>query len=129
MNVVIFVQQIVNCELVINRSIGGKEEKSVIKGKGYYKKDENEVLVFFSSDDIKYKYIYKGDSLFIYCNDSKYEFKENIKCIGEIKNGDYIFKITTLASKIEINNNYIILNYELYQNDLLGSYCSKLSFN
>ena len=107
-----------------------KEENSVIKGKGYYKNEDNQIIVFFSSDDIKYKYICNEETLTILCNDSKYEFKENIKKEGKIKNGDYIFKITTLASKIEVCTNYIIVNYSLFQNDIvIGTYYSKLSFN
>lgn len=125
----IFVQKIVNCELSIKRIIDNKEEKSIIKGKGYYKKDE-EIIVFFSSEDIKYKYVYNNGTLEVFCNDSKYVFKENVKSFGEIKNGDYIFKITTLASKIEMLDNCIILDYSLYQqNSLIGTYYSKLSFN
>ena len=55
--------------------------------------------------------------------------RENEKNTGEIKNGDYIFKITTLASKIEVLNNCIILNYSVYQEELIGNYFSVLSFN
>ena len=126
---VILVQKIINCELSIKRIINDKEELSIIKGKGYYKNASDELIVFFSSEDIKYKYIYKNNILTVLCNDSKYVFKEGTKEYGQIKNGDYIFKITTLASKIEINNQYIILDYSLYQNDLIGTYYSKLSFN
>ena len=123
-------QKIVNCELSIKRIISEKEESSTIKGKGYYKDDNNEIVVFFSSDDVKYKYVYSNEMLEVFCNDSKYVFKENIKDVGEIKNGDYVFKITTLASKIEISNNCIVLDYSLYQQDMLiGTYYSELSFN
>jgi len=121
--------KIVDCKLIINRVINEKEEKSVIAGKGYYKENDDEISVFFSSDNAKYKYIYKEDCLVVICNDSKYIFKEGIKEIGEIKNGDYVFKITTLASKIEVSNNLIVLNYSLYQGDILGTYYSTLSFN
>ena len=123
-------QKIVNCELSIKRIISEKEESSTIKGKGYYKDDNNEIVVFFSSDDVKYKYVYSNEMLEVFCNDSKYVFKENIKDFGEIKNGDYVFKITTLASKIEVLNNCINLDYSLYQQDMLiGTYYSELSFN
>lgn len=122
-------QKIVDCVLEINRIINDKEEKSIINGRGYYKEEDGGITIFFSSDNVKYKYIYKYDMLTIFCNDSKYTFKENVKDKGQIKNGDYIFEITTLASKIEINNNYIIVNYSLYQQDLIGTYLSKLSFN
>ena len=122
--------RVINCELIINRVIDRKEENSVIKGKGYYKKEDNQIVVFFLSDEIKYKYIYSEGDLTILCNDSKYKFRENVKEEGQIKNGDYIFKITTLASKIEVNANYIIVNYSLFQNNnLIGTYNSKLSFN
>ena len=122
-------QKVVNCKLVINRYIGDKEETSVIEGKGYYKNENDEVIVFFSSDDVKYKYIYKENGLTVFCGDSKYIFKENEKQIGKIKNGDYTFKITTFSTKIECNENNIILDYSLYQQDLIGTYHSILSFN
>lgn len=122
-------QRVVNCKLVINRFISEKEEISVIEGKGYYKKDDNEVVVFFSSEDVKYKYMYKDGVLNVFCNDSKYTFKENEKGIGEIKNGDFIFKITTFSTKIELTDNSIVLDYSLYQEDLIGNYYSVLSFN
>ena len=121
--------KVVNCKLIINRFIGEKEETSIIEGKGYYKKENEEVVIFFSSDEIKYKYVYEKGKLTVFCNDSKYIFKENEKSIGEIKNGDYIFKITTFAEKIECSENSIILNYSLYQHDLIGTYYSVLSFN
>ena len=122
-------QKIVNCELSIKRIISEKEENSIIKGKGYFKDDNGEIIVFFSSDDVKYKYVYSNDMLEVFCNDSKYVFKENIKDFGEIKNGDYVFKITTFTEKIEFNENKIVLNYSLYQQDLIGTYYSVLSFN
>ena len=122
-------QRVVNCKLVINRFISEKEETSVIEAKGYYKKDDNEVVVFFSSEDVKYKYMYKDGVLNVFCNDSKYTFKENEKGIGEIKNGDFIFKITTFSTKIELTDNSIVLDYSLYQEDLIGNYYSVLSFN
>ena len=122
-------QYIVNCKLNIKRVVGGKQEISVIEGKGYYKKEYNEIVVFFSSEDIKYKYVYSNKCLTIWCNDSKYVFRENIKEGGELKNGDYIFRITTLASRIEIFDNCIVLDYSLYQDDLIGNYYTELSFN
>lgn len=122
-------QRVVNCKLVINRFINEKEETSVIEGKGYYKNDDNEIVVFFSSEDVKYKYIYKEGVLSVFCNDSKYTFKENEKGIGKIKNGDFIFEITTFSTKIELTDNSVILDYSLYQEDLIGNYYSVLSFN
>ena len=88
-------QKIVECKLIINRVVNDKEDKVVIEGKGYYKEESGEKTIFFSSDNIKYKYIYKDDVLVVTCDDSKYVFKVNEKECGEIKNGDYIFKITT----------------------------------
>lgn len=122
-------QKIVNCKLDIDRFIDGKKESSIFEGKGYYKCDNNEIVVFFEANEIKYKYIYKDNSLTVMCNNSKYVFSENKKGVGEIKSGDYVFKITTLANKIEIMDTYIILNYSLYQNDLIGTYFTRLSFN
>ncbi len=123
-------QKIVNCELSIKRVIGDKDETSVIKGKGYFKEDNGETVVFFSNEEAKYKYVYNNGLLEVFCNDSKYTFKENVKDFGEIKSGEYIFKITTLASKIEVMNNCIVLDYSLYQQDMLiGTYYSRLSFN
>lgn len=125
----ILVKKIINCKLSIDRIVENDKDTFVCEGKGYYRCINDEVVVFFSSGDIKYKYVYKEGYLTVFCNNSKYIFKENEKKFGEIKNGDYIFKITTLASKIEINSNSIILNYSLYQDDLVGTYFSVLSFN
>lgn len=122
-------QRVVNCVLNINRNINDNKETSIIRGKGYYKNDNGEVTVFFNSEDVKYKYVYNKDCLIVYCNDSRYSFRENRKDIGEIKNGDYVFKVTTLATKIEIKNDCIILDYSLYQDNLIGNYQSILSFN
>lgn len=122
-------QKIVNCKLVITSKINGKSEDTVIEGKGYYKK-EKEQIVYFTSSDIRYKYEINDNKLKIYCNDSWYEFIDNQFSYGEIKNGDYIFKITTFTNKLEINDNYILLNYELSQNKvLIGQYFTELSFN
>lgn len=122
-------QKIIDCELVITSEINNKCETTVISGRGYYKK-ENEIVVYFTSDNIRYKYIVIKDKVEIYCNDSHYNFRLNKEDIGEIKNGDYIFKITTLANKIEITDNSILINYELKQNNvLIGKYLTKLSFN
>ena len=93
-------QKIVNCKLSIDRIVAKEKDNFVCEGKGYYKDDNGEVVVFFSCENIKYKYVFSNGILVVYCNDSKYVFKENEKNIGEIKNGDYIFKITTFASKI-----------------------------
>jgi hypothetical protein len=126
---VILVQRAVDCKLNIKRVINNKEEISVDVGRGYYKEDNDEKIVFFTSSGVKYKYIYNGDSLIVYCNDSKYVFKCETKEKGIIKNGEYTFILTTLASKIEFNDNSIILEYSLYQNDLIGTYYTSLSFN
>lgn len=126
---VIWVQKIIDCELVITSEINNKCETIVISGRGYYKK-EKEIIIYFTSDNIRYKYIVIKDKVEIYCNDSHYNFRFNKEDIGEIKNGDYIFKITTLANKIEITDNFVLINYELKQNNILiGKYLTKLSFN
>ena len=126
---VIWVQKIIDCELVITSEINNKCETIVISGRGYYKK-EKEIIIYFTSDNIRYKYIVIKDKVEIYCNDSHYNFWVNKEDIGEIKNGDYIFKITTLANKIEITDNFVLINYELKQNNILiGKYLTKLSFN
>lgn len=123
-------QKIVCCNLEIKRIISSIEENSSISGKGYYKNDNSEIVVFFSSDDFKYKYVYKDNLLIVFCNESKYVFENNKKNFGEIKNGDLCFKITTLTSNIEVKDNSIKLDYSLYQGDsLIGVYYSKLSFN
>ena len=122
-------QKIIDCELVITSEINNKCETIVISGRGYYKK-EKEIIIYFTSDNIRYKYIVIKDKVEIYCNDSHYNFRFNKEDIGEIKNGDYIFKITTLANKIEITDNFVLINYELKQNNILiGKYLTKLSFN
>ena len=130
-NSTIVVQKIINCKLSIIRVIDGKNEKSIIKGKGYYKDNNGEKVIFFSSDDIKYKYLYRDDGkIIVLCNDSKYVFEENVRRIAEIKSGEYVFKIATLATKIDFSDNCIRINYNLYQKDILmGIYYSELSFN
>lgn len=122
-------QKIVDCKLIINRIIDSKEEKSVIEGKGYYKDDNGELTVFFTSENSKYKYIYIDNILTVICNNSEYTFKENIKEKGIIKQGEYSLVLTTLASKIKVMPNRIVLNYSLYQEELIGMYYSELSFN
>ena len=126
---VIMMQKLVECKLVICSEINNKKEQSVIEGKGYFKDDDNEIIIYFTSDDIKYKYVYNGVSLIITCNDSIYEFKENEFREGKIKNGEYIFAITTFASKIQLLENKFVLDYTLSQNNcLIGTYNSELSF-
>jgi hypothetical protein len=116
--------------LIINRFIDGKEENSEIFGKGYYKNDTSSIVVFFTSDEIKYKYEYDGNELIVLCNDSKYVFKDNENGEGKIKNGDYVFKITTYCTKLIVEENCIYLDYSLYQGTtLIGNYSSILSFN
>lgn len=126
---VILVQKVIECELVIVSEINDKKDTSVIRGKGYCR-DEEFFVVYFTSGNGKYKYIVKEDEIEIYYNDSCYKFKNKMFSEGQIKNGDYIFKITTFASKIEIFDNLILIDYELSQNDkLIGKYYTKLSFN
>ena len=122
-------QRVVNCKLSIKSIINDKEDIFVCEGKGYYKNDTLEITVYFASNDSKYKYVYCEESLTVFCNNSKYTFKKDIESIGEIKSDEYTFIFTTLAKKIEINNNCIVLDYELYQDGLIGTYYSVLSFN
>lgn len=126
---VIFVQKIVKCRFVINRFIDNKKEESLAEGKGYYKNENGEITVFFSSDGIKYKYVYKNDCLIVNCNDSIYKFIVGEKDKGIIKSDDYEFSVITLASKIVVSDNSIVLEYCLYQESLIGSYKCFLSFN
>lgn len=122
-------QEIVECELSIDSVINNQSENVVIKGKGYYREDNGSVTVYFSSDDIKYKYVYNGQLLIINCNDSCYRFVLNKEDVGEIKNGDYVFKITTYATKIELNKRLFVVEYNLSQdNTIIGVYKSRLSF-
>lgn len=122
-------QKLIDCNLVITSEINNKCETTVISGRGYYKR-ENEIVIYFTSDNIRYKYIIKNNEVEIYCNESHYNFSFNKENYGEIKNGDYLFKITTFANKIEIQDNFILVNYELKQNNILiGKYLTKLSFD
>ena len=126
---VIFVNELVECKLKIITLIDGMKSVELIKGRGYCKKEDSFLVVYFTSDNIKYKYEYDGEKLIVFCNDSKYCFISDKKSIGKIKNGDYIFEITTFASKIDVNENCIILNYELFQNNILiGNYETSLLF-
>ena len=120
--------KLVNCKLKIKSIIDNKIDVNVIEGKGYCKKDTY-LVVYFTSNDIKYKYEYRDNELKIYCNDSQYCFKKGKNSFGKIKNGDYIFEITTFASKLEVNENCVLLNYELLQNNsLIGKYETSLFF-
>ena len=94
-----------------------------------YKNDNDEIVVYFASEDAKYKYVYKGNNLQVFCNDSCYTFIKNNEGKGAIKNGDYVFEITTFATKIEVYNNLIVLEYNLsQQGTLIGKYVTELSF-
>ena len=127
---VVNVKKIVNCKLKIKRVIDKKEETSVIEGKGYYSDKNGEIIVFFSGDGVNYKYIWNKGIVTILCNDSCYKFEVNVKREGIIKSDDYSLEIITLASKIELSNNCIIVNYSLYQQkSLIGHYYSELSFS
>lgn len=124
-----FMNKLVECVLRIESIIDSKKEINTIVGKGYLKKENELLVIYFTSDGIKYKYEYKNNKLIVYCNDSKYCFIEGNKCFGTIKNGDYLFQITTLTSKLGINTNCVLLDYELFQNDILiGSYKTSLIF-
>lgn len=125
----IFVQEIVMCKLVIDSYINNKNENVVIEGKGYYKNEKGVISIYFTSEENKYKYFYENDILSISCNDSIYNFKLNREELGKIKNGDYVFEITTFATRIEVGDKFIIVEYNLSQNNtLIGTYKSKLSF-
>ncbi len=122
-------QRLVDCSLIVNSVINGKSESVSINGKGYCKDDNHEVVIYFSNEDMKYKYICKDENIIINCNDSCYNFTLNKENKGVIKNGDYTFDITTFATRIELYENLIILEYELRQhNVLIGTYKSQLSF-
>lgn len=121
--------KIVNCKLEIISYIDKMKDTSIIEGKGYYKKDDNKIVVYFSNENSKCKYEYENNVLTIYFNDSKYIFKNKKRSVGQIKNGDYVFEITTFANKLEINNNSILLDYTLFQNNIeLGKYITSLFF-
>ena len=122
-------QEIIICELVVDSEISGKNENVMIKGKGYYKNEDNITTVYFSSENVKYKFVYDKEMLTIICNDSVYNYRLNKEEKGEIKNGDYVFIITTFATKIEVMDRLIVLEYNLSQNgQIIGKYKSKLSF-
>lgn len=121
--------KIVNCELKIESYIDKVKDVSVITGKGYYKNEEDKIIIYFSSEGFKCKYEYENDCLNIYFNDSKYNFINKKTSIGQIKNGDYVIEITTFTHKLEIKENCILLNYSLLQNNIeLGKYITNLSF-
>ena len=121
--------KIIECKLEINSEINGKKDLFSVEGKGFYKKEDEEITVYFTFEDSKYKYIYSHNKLIIYFNDSCYEFEVNKKCLGKIKNGDFIFEVTTFATRLELGNNSIILDYELaQQGSFVGKYSSLLSF-
>lgn len=122
-------QRLVECNLCVNSEINGNFDCTIIKGKGYYRENNNEIIIYFVSEDVKYKYVYSNECLIVYCNDSYYKFILNKESMGEIKNGDYVFKITTFATKIDVCNNLIVLEYNLgQQGTIIGKYKSKLSF-
>ena len=122
-------RKIVNCKLNIECISEEGKSESNIQGKGYYKQENEEIIVYFTSGNDKYKYEYKNNELIISFNDSSYSFKLNSKSEGEIKNGDFVLKFTTFTSKLEINNNSILVDYKMYQNKMeIGTYKSKLFF-
>lgn len=122
-------KKIIECKLVIECINEEGNNKSVIEGRGYYKETDGIKVIYFNNDSDKYKYEYANDGVTIYFNDSCYNFILNKKGEGKIKNGEFILKLTTLASKIEFNNNCICVDYSLYQNDIeLGKYKTSLFF-
>lgn len=122
-------KKIVECKLVIDSKTEGAANKVVIEGKGYYKKENEKIIIYFVNEDNKYKYEYELGGLTISFNDSFYNFKLNKKRKGIIKNGDLSLEITTFANKLEINENSIFLDYKLYQNDFeIGEYKTSLFF-
>lgn len=122
-------KKLISCNLTIKSIIDNKEENIVISGDGYYKEEGNVVIVYFSCDGTKYKYIYDKEKLIIECGDSIYEFEEGVKRKGKIKNGNYVFEITTLANKLEIGKEKIILSYVLMQEFIIGEYFMELTIN
>ena len=119
----------IECKLVVSSDIDGNKDNTVVEGKGYYKDDNDEIVIYFSSENIKYKYIYSNNILKVYCNDSCYNFTLNKNNKGIIKSGNYEIEITTLAYKIDIFDNIINLDYELKQGGILiGKYFTSLSF-
>ena len=123
-------QRVVNCRLVISSEINGKKDCVIINGKGYYKKDNDGIIVYFNSEDTKYKYVYVDGCLTIQCNDSVYVFRYNSEEMGKIKNGEYIFEIATFATRIEVKDDSIILDYNLsQQGSIIGKYNTELSFD
>ena len=126
---VILVQKLVKCNLVVNSEINDEKEMVIVEGNGYYKEEDNCFVIYFTDNESKYKYLYKDNKLHVYCNNSYYIFEENKQGIGEIKNGNFSLKITTFASKIQMSDNLIVLDYTLSQeNIILGTYNSVLSF-
>lgn len=122
-------RSIINCELKIKSEINGNSDFFEVKGKGYYNDLDNEKVIYFSDQTNKYKFIYKGDRVVVYFNDSIYFFKEGIEDKGILKNGDYTFKITTLTSKIAFNNSNLEINYNLSQdNNIIGKYYLNLLY-
>ncbi len=126
---VILVQRKVDCVLEINSEIDGVIQKEEIIGNGYYKSNDEEIVVYFTNSDNRFKYVYSQGVMKVFFNDSCYNFKDKHFMEGEIKNGDYVFKITTFALNIELNDNFILLDYTLSQNNItIGNYKTKLSF-
>ena len=124
---VIVVKKIVNCRLVIECINEEGKSKSVIEGKGYYNEINDLKIVYFTNDNNKYKYEYTENKVTIHFNDSCYNFKLNEKGEGQIKNGEFILKLTTFASKIEIDDNCLNVNYILHQGNIkLGDYKTSL---
>ena len=65
---VIFVNELVECKLKIITLIDGMKSVELIKGRGYCKKEDSFLVVYFTSDNIKYKYEYDGEKLIVFCN-------------------------------------------------------------
>jgi hypothetical protein len=67
--------------------------------------------------------VYNTEELIVMCDESKYVFSLNKDNKGIIKSGNYEIEITTFASKIEVLDTAINLNYELKQGTIvLGEY-------
>ena len=106
-----------------SKSIIDDEYDSItFNAKGYEINDRVRTL-YFSYDNVKYKYIIdENNNISVYVNESVYCFNSNKKTEAIINSGGYSIKVSVITNKINIDNDYIEIDYILDFETFKGKY-------
>ena len=91
--------------------LDGEKEEINLNVKGY-KSIENDKKVYYFKKDNSYKFIV-DENLLVYVNDSIYHFNINKKTEALIRVENYSYKVSVITNKLDINDDYIELEYIL----------------